>query len=162
MGEKLEALEKTFTIREALEGEENILYDLIRELALYERKDLSKLLLREENLVKFRDLYKVEFAECEGQIVGYALYFITFSSNQGLPILYLDDLYVKDPFRRRGIGTALIKKLSQIALKKGCFRMDWMVFSWNKESIEFYKRIGATFIHDSQPVQLVKEAMRRL
>lgn len=155
-------MEKTFTIREALEGEENILYDLIRELALYERKDLSKLLLREENLVKFRDLYKVEFAECEGQVVGYALYFITFSSNQGLPILYLDDLYVKDAFRRRGIGTALIKKLSQIALKKGCFRMDWMVFSWNKESIEFYKRIGATFIHDSQPVQLVKEAMRRL
>lgn len=157
----MELTERKFVIRPAETGEEGVLYTLIRELAEYERKNLKTLPLREENLKKFKNFYKVEFAESEGQVVGYALYVFSFSSNQGYPVLYLDDLYVKEAFRGRGIGKALIGKLAQHALDNDCCRMEWQVFSWNEEAISFYDRIGAEINKAVLPVRFEKRALQK-
>ena len=78
------------------------MYELIRELALYEGKDITTLPLTKENLRRFgfseNPHFRTEFAECEDKVVGYALYYYAFSANQGFPILYLEDLYVKPDF----------------------------------------------------------------
>jgi len=73
--------------------------------------------------------------------IGFALYFFNFSTWTGKPGIYLEDLYVKEAFRKLGIGKALFGKLGKIAQEKGCPRVDWSVLKWNQPSIDFYEKV---------------------
>lgn len=158
--------EPVFFTRPAKTGEENILYELIRELAQYEGKDITTLPLTKENLRRFgfseNPHFRTEFAECEDKVVGYALYYYAFSANQGLPILYLEDLYVKPEYRGIGIGSQFLKQLAKYATQNDCCRLEWHVFSWNDSAISFYQKLGGVLRNDLIQVRLEKDALQRL
>jgi GNAT superfamily N-acetyltransferase len=90
----------------------------------------------------------VLLAEVEGQVVGYAVYFFTYSTFLARPTLYLEDLFVLPKARGRGAGLALFRTCVGEALRQGCGRMDWQVLSWNSPSIDFYTRLGARRLED--------------
>ena len=81
---------------------------------------------------------------CENGVeAGFALFFHNFSTFLGRAGLYLEDLFVKQEFRGRGYGKALLKQLAKIAVERGCGRLEWWCLDWNKPSIDFYKSMGA-------------------
>jgi GNAT superfamily N-acetyltransferase len=154
-----------FFIRPARKDEENILYKLICELAQYEGHDVKTLPVTKENLRHFgfsdNSYFFTEFAEFKNQVVGYALYYYGFSANQGRPILYLEDLYVRQECRGMGIGKHFLKQLATYALQKDCCRLEWHVLAWNDSAIEFYQKIGGILKNNLIQVRLEKEALQR-
>jgi GNAT superfamily N-acetyltransferase len=82
-------------------------------------------------------------AEVDGEPVGFALAFPTFSTFRGQPGLYLEDLYVKPEHRGKGIGKALLARLARLARDRGFGRLEWSVLDWNEPSIGFYRSLGA-------------------
>ena len=149
---------QSIVIRPAQTGEEEVLYELICKLAHYERNDISKLPLTKESLRQYgfgdKRFFYTEFASSEDKVIGYALYYYGFSSNQGRPILYLEDLYVKPEYREQGIGTEFLKKLATYAIKEGCCRLQWHVLAWNESAINFYRKLGGFLKEDSIQVRL--------
>lgn len=93
-------------------------------------------------------------AEVDGQIVGMATYYSTFSSFIAKPGLWLDDLFVYDEFRGFGVGEALVKRLCVIAKAGGCGRVDWHVSAFNERGQKFYRRIGASISEKARLVRL--------
>nr|HPI97703.1 GNAT family N-acetyltransferase [Synergistales bacterium] len=79
----------------------------------------------------------------EGKPVGFALYFHNFSTLQGKPGLYLEDLYIRPEMRGKGMGKALLQYLARLALERNCGRFEWVVLTYNKPAIDFYRSIGA-------------------
>lgn len=79
----------------------------------------------------------------DGVEVGFALYFYNFSTFLGKAGLYLEDLYVKSEYRGYGYGKAILRKLAQIAVERGCGRLEWWCLDWNQPSIDFYLALGA-------------------
>lgn len=155
-----------FILRSAMEGEAEVLYELISELALFEGNSTALHSLTKENLQKFgfegQPYFYTEFAEMNGEIIGYALYYYGFSANRGFPILYLEDLYVKQEYRGQGIGSSFLKKLARYAKQKECCRLEWHVYNWNDSAIEFYKKIGGIFRKDLIQVRIENDALERL
>ncbi|TDC78462.1 GNAT family N-acetyltransferase [Actinomadura sp. 7K507] len=119
---------------------------LIRELAEYERA-LHEVKATEEHLRQnlFGDDPKVfaHVAEHEGRVVGFALWFLTFSTWNGTHGIYLEDLYVEPDTRGHGYGKALLTELARIADARGYGRVEWAVLNWNQPAIEFYEALGA-------------------
>jgi GNAT superfamily N-acetyltransferase len=136
------------TTRPAKIDEVGTLYEMICELAVYERKDPKTLPVTKENLIKFFPYYRTELALVDDEIVGYALYSYNFSASQGRPFLFLDDLYVRPHHRNQGIGKRLLHRLTEYAKEVGCCRLEWGVFEWNEKAIEFYKSLGANLRKD--------------
>ncbi|MDA4125993.1 MAG: GNAT family N-acetyltransferase [Thaumarchaeota archaeon] len=84
------------------------------------------------------------FVAAEGnKLLGYALYFYTYSSFLAKPSLYLEDLFVLEEHRKRGVGFALFKRCVDEAVAKGCGRMEWAVLTWNEKALQFYEKLGA-------------------
>jgi len=83
-----------------------------------------------------------------GEIVAFALYFSNFSTFLAQPGLYLEDLYVRPPYRGSGLGRALLRHLGRLAVARGCGRFEWSVLDWNVDAIGFYQRMGATVMPD--------------
>jgi GNAT superfamily N-acetyltransferase len=135
------------TLRPATSFDVDVLYELICELALFEKKKLSDLPLSKENLLRYGfsepPRFYVELAENKNGPVGYALYSYGFSAHQGKPFLYIDDLYIRDRERGKGFGTALLTKLAGYAKEQNCCFMQWHTFSWNEKALAFYTKIGA-------------------
>ena len=132
-------------IRFAAPGDEHVILGLIRELAEYEHA-LDEVIATPELLAEW--LFERKTCEClilstGGEDVGMALFFHNFSTWLGRGGIYLEDLYVKPEHRGKGFGTALLAKLAQIALERGCGRLEWACLDWNTPSIEFYKSLGA-------------------
>jgi GNAT superfamily N-acetyltransferase len=131
-------------IRKATIHDIDTLFYLIKELAAYEKQEL---ILTKDILIKegFGDSprFQALLGEIEGKTVGYALFFYTFSTYQGKPVLYLEDLYVQPSYQNRGLGSQLLKTLENEALKKGCCRLEWHVYDWNKPAIDYYLSQGA-------------------
>ena len=97
-----------------------------------------------------------------GKLLGYALYFYTYSSFVAKPSLYLEDLYVLEEHRKRGIGFALFRRCVDIALAEGCGRMEWAVLTWNKKALEFYEKLGAKRLSDWYVYRLDEQALGRV
>ena len=94
--------------------------------------------------------------------VGFALFFHNFSTFLGRSGVYLEDLYVKPEFRGKGYGKALLKKLAQIAVERGCGRLEWWCLDWNKPSIDFYKSLGAEPMEDWTVYRVTGDTLTRL
>lgn len=97
-----------------------------------------------------------------GSVVGMATFYATFSSFIAKPCIWLDDLYVYETHRSKGVGRALVKYLSAFALEQGCGRIDWVVAADNKQGKKFYSRLGASILDSVQLARLDKDAMHAL
>lgn len=122
-----------------------LILKFIKDLADYE-KLLHEVVATEEILDEWlfeRQKAEVIFALENGKEVGFALFFHNFSTFLGRAGVYLEDLFVLPEFRGKGYGKALLEKLGEIAVERGCGRLEWWVLDWNKPSIDFYKSMGA-------------------
>jgi GNAT superfamily N-acetyltransferase len=138
---------------------------LIRELAEYEREPEAVTATTADLLrdgFGDRPRYTVLLA-CEGdEVAGFAFYFFTYSTWRGRPTLYLEDLFVRPRFRRRGLGLRLMQRLAKEALRANCARFRWQVLDWNEPAIVFYQSLGANVLKQWWTVSLEGDALARL
>lgn len=134
------------SIRQATSADAQLLFDLITELARYEREAHSVRVtasdLRQQ-MQKENPPFECAIAELDGKPAGFALYFYAYSTWEGKQTLYLEDLYVSPEFRGTGAGASLMAHLAAVASEKNCARFEWSVLDWNERAINFYNRIGA-------------------
>ena len=132
-------------IRKATREDVPLILKFIKELADYERM-LDQVVATEEIIedsIFNRKKAEVVFAVYNGEEVGFALYFNNFSTFLGKPGLYLEDLYVREQMRGKGIGKTLLAYLAKTAVEQDCGRFEWWCLDWNKPSIDFYLKLGA-------------------
>lgn len=138
-------------IRPAKREEVEIILNLIKELAEYERA-LDHVETTEKELLStiFVENPKVfcDLVDVEGEIVGFAIWFLNYSTWQGRHGIYLEDLYVRSEFRGRGYGKALLQHLARVCEERGYGRFQWSVLDWNTPAIDFYKSLGAESMDD--------------
>lgn len=157
-------MSETMKFRKAVPGDEGLILTFIRELADYEGM-LDQVVADEATLHTW--IFEKEKAEVlfvlEGETeVGFALFFHNFSTFLGRAGLYLEDLYVRPECRGKGYGKALFRKLAQIALERGCGRMEWWCLDWNRPSIDFYtKGMGAEPMSDWTVYRLAGETLEQ-
>lgn len=136
----------TLSIRNAVRGDLSLIAQFIRDLAEYEklaaevRFDEAEL---GERLFGARPYAEVLIGEIDGIPQGFALFFHNFSTFEGRPGVYLEDLFVRPEARGTGLGKQLLAALAQIALERDCARLEWWVLDWNDPAIQFYKKLGA-------------------
>jgi GNAT superfamily N-acetyltransferase len=110
-----------------------------------------------------RPRFEIFLAEAaDGQVVGYAFVFETYSTFLALPTLYLEDLFVLPRYRGRRIGYELFMHCVREAVRRGCGRMEWAVLDWNRQAIHFYERLGAKHLHDWRLYRLDRAGLDRL
>jgi GNAT superfamily N-acetyltransferase len=149
----------------ATAADTGVLLSLIRELAEYERLSSQVIATEErirESLFGSNPRAEALIARVEGDVAGFALYFHNYSTFLAKPGVYLEDLFVRPPFRGRGIGRALLSRLATIALERGCGRFEWAVLDWNKDAIGFYEALGARPMNDWTVYRLTGDALQRL
>ena len=152
-------------IRAATPGDVPEILKFIRELAEYE-KLADQAVATAEDLMRDgfseQPYFHVLIAEWDRQPAGFALYFFNYSTFQGKPGLYLEDVFVRPPFRGKGIGKALLLHLAKTAVDEGCGRFQWQVLDWNKPSIEFYESLGAQVMTEWLTMRVTGEALTKL
>ena len=139
------------TIRRARHGEAGLVLSFIRELADYERL-LHEVEADEAAIERalFAEAPRVfcDIAEWNGEAVGFAVWFVNFSTFTGRSGIFLEDLFVRPDYRGNGIGVALLSRLARECVTNGWSRLQWSVLDWNTPSIEFYKSLGATLMDE--------------
>jgi GNAT superfamily N-acetyltransferase len=155
----------TVAIRPVRPGEAGLVFTFVRELAAYER--LLDTVVASEAMIDaalFGPNPRVfcEIAEWDGEPAGFALWFPNFSSFRGRHGLYLEDLFVRPAFRRRGIGRALFRHLARRCVDEGWTLFEWAVLNWNAPSIAFYKALGADLRQDWTVCRISGDALARL
>lgn len=129
-------------IREATESDFPAILSMIKELAEFEKAP-EKVTNSVEQMNREKDQFRCFVAETESnEIVGMALWFFAYYTWVGKS-LYLDDLYVKEQYRKNKVGTALLRKIFEVASAEGCQRVRWQVLNWNQSAIEMYRKSGA-------------------
>lgn len=151
------------SIRSANPEDAALLATLIRELAEYDR-------LAEEAIVTEEDVardgfgpqpkFRALIAEWDGQPAGYAVFFEIYSTFQGRAGLFLDDIYVRPDFRKKGIGKALLTRVAKIAWEEDYFCVRWEVLDWNTPAIEFFQSLGAVFMDEWKSGLLIGDALQ--
>ena len=133
-------------IRAAQADDIDIIQAFILALADYERL-AHEVKADRETLARYlfgeRPMAEVLIAEADGAAVGFALFFHNFSTFEGRPGLYLEDLFVLPEARGLGAGKALLSRLAALAIERDCARLEWSVLDWNEPSIAFYRALGA-------------------
>ncbi len=143
-----------FSMRAARPEDAATIANLVRELALYEKLEQFALATPDDfrkHLFGQRPYAEAIMAEIDGQSVGFALFFPTFSTFRGQPGLYLEDIYVRPAHRGRGIGKAPLASLAKIAMDRGLGRLEWAVLNWNSPAIGFYRSLGHVLWTTGQP-----------
>jgi len=153
------------TIRPATVNDAPVLTALIRQMAEYDRLG-NEVNVLEEDVVRdgFGETprFRALLAESGGKVAGYALFFPFYSSFQGRPALFLDDLYVREPFRKLGVGAALIAHVCQIALREEYFAVRCEMLDWNQPAIDFYGKLDAVFMSEWKSALLIGDALQAL
>ena len=155
----------TLSIRVATRDDIGLIAQFIRALADYE-KLLHEVRFDEavlaEKLFGARPYAEVLIGEIEGSPEGFALFFHNFSTFEGKPGIYLEDLFVTPEARGSGLGTALLAELGRLAGERDCARLDWSVLDWNTPSIGFYKALGAQALDEWTGFRLEGSALKAL
>lgn len=152
-------------IRAATEADVPLLFDLILELAAYEKLSDE---VRGDAEVLRRSLFEEKAAEAllietaDGEAVGYAIFFTTFSTFECRSGIWLEDVYVRPEHRRGGIGRAVMGHLAQLARKRGHVRLEWVALDWNEPALSFYAKLGARRLDDWKILRLDGDGIRRL
>lgn len=151
MEEKTKTAIEGFLIRRAKIADVNLILELIRELAEYEKLlDQVKVTSEQLQLTLFseRPAAEILIAEYQGHAVGFALFFHNYSTFLGQRGIYLEDLYIKPQFRRQGFGRQLLSYLAKLAVERNCGRFEWSVLDWNSDALDFYRQLGAKPMSD--------------
>jgi GNAT superfamily N-acetyltransferase len=152
-------------IRSATPADTPTIARLIRALADYE-KLAHEVVFDErrlhEHLFGARPSAEVLLAEEAGSMVGFALFFHSYSTFLGRPGLYLEDLFVLPEHRGKGLGKALLAALARLAVERGCGRLEWSVLSWNEPALRFYQALGATPMNEWTIYRLSGDALQGL
>ena len=152
-------------IREANIEDVPLILSFIRELAEYEREP-SAVRATEDDLIRdgfsASPKFKVIIAEWDGDPAGMAFFFQNYSTWQGKHGLFLEDLFVRPPFRRKGIGKALMVHLARTAIEEKCYGIRWEVLDWNTPAIDVYQRFGASFREHWRVMQITGEDLKHL
>ncbi len=136
----------TLAISPVTRAEVPALLELIRELARFEHLEHeveASVECLENAFFSPQAVAGALFGCCDGELAGYAIYFFTFSSFLGRPCIWLEDVYVRPEFRRRGLGRKLIEAVAQIGAERNCGRFEWTALNWNKRALDFYRGLGA-------------------
>tara|TARA_B100000676_G_scaffold185755_1_gene182675 strand:+ start:198 stop:689 length:492 start_codon:yes stop_codon:yes gene_type:complete len=153
----------SLTIRPATEADVPLLLEFIRGIAEYE-KLLHEVVATEESLHESffgeRPVAEGIFGEWNGEPAAFGVFFENFSTFEGRACLYLEDLYVKPEFRKKGIGQQMLKHLAAIAVERGCPRFDWVALDWNEPAINFYENLGANNMAEWRHFRLSGEALK--
>jgi len=150
-GELAVGTQPVFSIRPARPEDVATIANLVYELAIYERLEQFARATPEDfrdHLFGPRPYAEAIMAEIDGESVGFALFFPTFSTFRGQPGLYLEDIYVRPAHRGRGIGKALLATVAKLAMDRGLGRLEWAVLNWNSPAIGFYRGLGARPLED--------------
>ena len=152
-------------IRPAVESDVPTILDLIKALAEYERAP-EQAVARPEDLRRDgwgpEPKFRVLIAEWDNRPAAFALFFYNYSTWQGRPGLYLEDLFVRPEFRGKGIGKALLVELARIAVAEKCGRLVWQVLDWNQPAIDFYESLGAKKLDEWITMRVEGEALEKL
>jgi diamine N-acetyltransferase len=152
-------------IRPARPGDAGLVLGFVRELADYERLthevDATEATI---DAALFSETPRVfcDIAEWDGEPVGFALWFLNFSSFRGRNGIYLEDIFVRPAHRGRGIGKALLRHLARRCAHEGWTRLEWSVLDWNRPSIAFYEAQGAVLMRDWTICRITGDALARL
>jgi GNAT superfamily N-acetyltransferase len=163
----------TFEIRSATRSDVPDIFSLIQALAEYEKladqvtgtaEELASHLFVEpgEGSAINRRYIEAIVADFSGQLVGFALFLHNYSTFLTKPGIYLEDLFVLPEYRGDGIGKALITKVAEIAVERGCGRLEWSVLDWNEPAIGFYQRMGATVLPDWRICRVTGDALTQM
>ncbi|TVR49558.1 MAG: GNAT family N-acetyltransferase [Puniceicoccaceae bacterium] len=151
-------------LRSATEADLPTILALIREIADYEKLShevVADAATLRSALFGKEPSARVVLAEWEGEVAGYAVWFHNFSTFLGRRGLYLEDLFVRPAFRRRGIGRALLQHLARKAVRTGCGRMEWAVLDWNRPAWDFYRSLGAKPLEEWRIFRLAGDDLER-
>jgi GNAT superfamily N-acetyltransferase len=151
-------------LREARPEDAELILAYVQELAVFERlrdECVADPGLFRRFLFEDRRAHAV-MAEWEGAPAGFALYFYNFSTFKGRPGLYLEDLFVRPAFRRKGIARSLFRWLAKKAVTEECGRFEWSVLDWNENAIAFYRDLGAKPLDEWTVQRLDGETLHRL
>lgn len=149
-------------LRAATSEDTALILGFIRDLAKYEQ--LSSECHATEEQIRATLFGERPSAECllafvDGEAAGFAVFFSNYSTFLARPGLYLEDLFVRPTFRKRGVGRALILHLAKVANQRSCGRMEWTVLDWNEPAIEFYRSLGAQEMEEWRIFRLTGPAL---
>lgn len=152
-----------FNVRPAQPGEEGLVLEFIKRLAEYE-KCADEVVADEATL--HHSLFEersaeVVFAEEDGVVIGFALFFHNFSTFVGRKGLYLEDLFIIPEKRGKGYGKALLKYMANLAVERNCGRMEWICLDWNKPALKVYRSIGAIPMDEWTVQRLNEETLKQ-
>lgn len=153
-----------FTIRDACAEDAELLRELIQGQADFEQ--LGDQVETDVETLR-RNLFEKKQAEVilgieKGVPVGYALYFYNFSTFQGKHGLYLEDLFIKPEYRKKGYGSAMLAWLAKKALEEDCGRFEWVCLDWNENALKIYRAIGAQPLNGWTIQRLTGEPLQAL
>jgi GNAT superfamily N-acetyltransferase len=155
----------SLAIRPARPGEAALVLRFVRELAEYEKllhEAVATEAMLDAALFGANPRVSCDFAEWDGEVVGFALWFLNFSTFSGRSGIYLEDLFVRPVHRGKGIGKALMVHLARRCVAEGWVRFQWSVLDWNAPSIDFYKSLGAVMLDEWTTCRVSGDALVRL
>ena len=155
----------SLVIRDARLGDEDAIRALLWEFAQFERLTEKFRLTRERiarDFIGRERRVQCDVAEWDGAIAGVLIWYRSYATFAASPGIYLEDLFVRPEFRRRGIGRAFLERLARHAAEEGADQIDWCVLDWNRVAITFYENLGARQVSDWQIYRLGAEALERL
>lgn len=135
------------TIREAQETEITLIQELVKEMATYERRPEDMTGTQEELRYWLfeRRIATILLMECDDKVIGYAIYYPIFGSFAARANVHLEDLYIREEYRKRGLGRVFFEAIAGRAREEGYAKMEWSCLDWNTPSIGFYEKIGAEY-----------------
>lgn len=152
-------------VRPATSADIGVIVDMIRALAAYEGLDgecAADEAPLSEHLFGPRPQAEVLIADAGGSVIGFALFLQTYSTFLAMPGLWVEDLFVTPEHRGVGVGGALLTRVAEIAIERGCGRMEWSVLDSNQPAVAFYRRLGAELMNEWTTCRLDKNALRAL
>lgn len=155
----------SISIRPAIAADLPLIAQLIRDLAEYER--LAHEVRFDDDVLAAklfgpRPYAEVVIGEINGVAQGFALFFHNFSTFEGRPGIYLEDLFVRPEARGSGLGKALLSHLAALAVERDCARLEWSVLDWNEPAIGFYKKLGARLMDEWTVMRVDGDALTQL
>lgn len=155
----------SLSIRPATAADISLIGQFIRDLAEYEKLAHAVRFdeaVMAEKLFGARPYAEVLIGEIDGTPQGFALFFHNFSTFEGRPGIYLEDLFVRPDARGSGLGKALLARLAALAVERDCARLEWSVLDWNTPAIDFYKALGARMMDEWTVMRVDGDALTEL
>jgi GNAT superfamily N-acetyltransferase len=155
----------TFRIEPATERDLPVILGLIKGLAEYEKLSKEVVATAEslrETLFGKKKAAEILIGYAGAEPVGFALFFHNYSTFLGRPGIYLEDLFVLPEWRRRGLGTQMLRRIASEAVARGCGRLEWSVLDWNAPAIDFYKKLGARAMDEWTVYRVTGAALEKL